>query len=100
MAVSLASIDSAAMTSPARATARSSPGAEAPWVGSPGAGSPDPAVTPGSQKVGGRAHLHRVRQALHQEIGRASWRERVCRYVKNWVVAVTFKKKKSEEAKH
>src|SRR3546814_1657396 len=54
------------MTSPARATARSSPGAEAPWVGSPGAGSPEPAVTPGSQKVGGREHLHRVRQALHQ----------------------------------
>src|SRR3546814_20718410 len=32
-------------------------------------------------------------QATHAEIGRASWRERVCKYVSNSVVAVAVNKK-------
>src|SRR3546814_18604639 len=44
----------------------------------------------------GHAELARI-DDLHgnNKIGRASWRERVCQYVENSVVAVSIKKKKS-----
>src|SRR3546814_13997784 len=41
-----------------------------------------------------------LRKAYGAQIGRASWRERVCQYVSISVVAVSLKKKNKKKTKH